>query len=261
MLWAFPARALGMGKIGYLVSGFFIILGYPLVLNLLRRRTRFWLTPRRLVWRTRRGQVRQLALDSLHYAFPLPFISVDGLIVREEDGPRALLTGMKNLQALRAILELRERTPLRGETLRAPTYALAMFPAKRREKAGLLKWLAHSGVVVMRPGQLVFLEDRHLRNMVWSLFGWLPGDFQGLSLSALMQQLQLLPEAEFDRCLERLAPTGGGSRWSSSAVTHGRTDSGEYHVLLPDGSVLTGAPEATQHEAIRRVLQLDKART
>lgn len=76
-----------------------------------------------------------------------------------------------------------------------------------------------------------------------------------------MQQLQLLPEAEFDQLLEQLTPIGGNWRWSSSEVTHGLTSDDQYEVTLPDGAVLTGVPDATQQAAIRRVLQPGGART
>lgn len=260
MLWAIPAHSLGLGRNGYLVSGFLIFMGFPLLLGLLRRRTRFWLTPRRLVWRTGRGQVKQLALDSLRYAFTTPLVAKDGLVVRQEGGPRSLLAGMENLYTLRAVLALRELPPLRGQALSAPTYALAMFPVIRREKAGRFAGRVH-GVLVMRPGQLVFLEDRHLWNIVRVVFREVPDDLHGLTLSALLQQLQLLPEAEFGRYLEEAVRAGEGSRWFSSAVTHGLTADDKYQVVLPDGSVLTGTPDATQQAAISRVLQLGKART
>ncbi len=84
---------------------------------------------------------------------------------------------------------------------------------------------------------------------------------QGLTLSALLHQLQLLPEAEFDRYLEELVRAGEASRWFSSDVTHGITADDKYQVLLPEGAVLTGTPDATQHEAIGRLLQLGRART
>lgn len=250
LLWLFPARALSLGKYGYLASGLLLIVGYHLLLKFLRRRTRFWLTPRRLVWRTRRGEVNQLALDSLRYAFTPLFFARDGLILRQEDGTRTPLAWMENLHALRTVLVLRELPPLRGQALGAPTYALAMFPAIRREGAGQRKWPARSGVLVMRPGQLVFLEDKHLWNIVRDVFHKVPDELYGLSLNTLLQQLQLLPEAEFDRCLEEAVRAGGGEHWSSSAVSHGITASDEYLVRLPDGTVLTGAPDATRHEAI-----------
>ncbi|WNG37756.1 hypothetical protein F0U61_31770 [Archangium violaceum] len=261
LLWILPARALALGYSGYLVSGFLILVGFPLLLRLLRQRTRFWLTPRRLVWRTRRGQVRQLALDSLRYAFALPFVSRDGVVVRQEGGPRTLLAGMENLPALRTVLALRELSPLHGQTLSAPTYALAMFPAVRGERPSKFRWLASSGVLVMRPGQFVFLEDKHLWNIVREVCHRVTDALYGLSLSTFLQQLQLLPEAEFDRCLEAAIRAGGGSCWPSSAVTHGITASDEYQVRLPDGTVLTGTPDPTQHEAISRILQLGGARS
>ncbi|WNG57229.1 hypothetical protein F0U59_22495 [Archangium gephyra] len=81
-----------------------------------------------------------------------------------------------------------------------------------------------------------------------------------MTLSMLLQQLRLLPEAEFDRCLEEIVRAREGSRWAWSSVTHGLTADDKYQVLLPDGSVLTGAPDATQHTAISRVLQLSRTR-
>ncbi|MCY1081328.1 hypothetical protein [Archangium lansingense] len=260
MFWAIPARALGLTQLGYQVSGFLILVGLPLLLGLLRWRTRFWLTPRRLVWRTARGQVKQLALDSLRYAFTNPLVVRGGLVVRREGGPRSFLVGMKNLEGLRVVLTLRGLPELRGQAQSAPTYALAMFTAVRREKAGLFKG-RYSGVLVMRPGQLIFLEDRHIWSMVRVLFREAPDNLYGLTPSMLLQQLQLLPEAEFDRCLERLTPAGGGSRWSFSEVTHGLTADDKFQVLLPDGTVLIGTPDDTQHAAISRVLQLSRART
>ncbi len=167
---------------------------------------------------------------------------------------------MKNLRTLRAVLAVRELPPLRGQVLSAPTYALAMFPAIRQTGSGF-KRRVRSGVLMMRPGQIVFLEDSNLWNIVREVFHKAPNDFHGLTLSVLLQQLQLLPEAEFDRCLEEIVRAGEGSRWSSSAVTHGITASDKYQVLLPDGVVLTGTPDATQHEAISRLLQLGRART
>ncbi|MFY0570824.1 hypothetical protein ACN28E_44300 [Archangium lansingense] len=260
MFLAIPGRALGLTLMEYRVLGFLLLVGLPLLLGLLRRRTRFWLTPRRLVWRTARGQVKQLALDSLHYAFTFPLVARTGLVVRREGGPRSLLAGMRNLAGLRVVLTLRGLPALRGQAQSAPTYALAMFTAVRREKVGLFKG-RYSGVLVMRPGQLVFLEDRHIWNMVRVLFREALDNLYGLTPSMLLLQLQLLPEAEFDRCLEQLTPAGGGSRWSFSDVTHGLTADDKYQVVLPDGSVIAGTPDATQHAAISRVLQLGRART
>ena len=56
------------------------------------------------------------------------------------------------------VLALRELPLLRQRALSAPTYALAMFPALRFKKTGRFTGSAQSGVLVMRPGQLVFLE-------------------------------------------------------------------------------------------------------
>jgi hypothetical protein len=168
---------------------------------------------------------------------------------------------MEQLRVLRAVLSVRELPPLRDQPLRAPTYALAMFPATRRAKGHGPKRGGAPGVLVMRPGQLVFLEDSHLWPITREIFHRVPDDFHGLTLSALLHQLQLLPEAEFDRCLEDIVRAGEGSRWFSSDVTHGITADDKYQVLLPDGAVLTGTPDAAQHVAIGRVLQLGRART
>ncbi|MFY0527652.1 hypothetical protein ACN28I_32400 [Archangium gephyra] len=262
MCWGNPAAKMGLDRTGIFVSGAVILVGIPLLVGVLRRRARFWLTPRRLVWRTSRGRVNELALDSLRYASTFPLVAKNGLVVRQgDDGPRALLVGLENLQNLRVVLALRELPLLRERALSAPTYALAMFPALRREKGSRFK-TASSGVLVMRPGQLVFLEDQHLWNIVRVLFGRVPDDLYGLTLNMMMQQLRLLPQAEFDRCLEQLTPaTDSGYRWSSSEVTHGLTADDKYQVVLPDGAVLTGTPDATQQAAISRVLQLGRART
>lgn len=260
--WGLPASRLGLDRIEIMVSGACMILGIPVLVGFLRRRARFWLTPRRLVWRTSRGHVKELALDSLRYTTTNPFLAKNGLFVRREGGPRALVAGMDKLQALTAVLALRElpSLALREQALSAPTYPLAMFPALRGEKAGRFT-RHHSGVLVMRPGQLVFLEDRHLWNIVRVLFRESPDDLYGLTLSMLLEQLQLLPEAEFDRRLEQLTPAGSGYRWSSSEVTHGLTANDKYRVLLPDDTELTGTPNATQQAALSRVLQLGRART
>ncbi|HEX5750544.1 MAG TPA: hypothetical protein VFZ09_30225 [Archangium sp.] len=260
--WGFPAARLGLDRIETLVSGVLMIAGIPLLVGLLRRRARFWLTPRRLVWRTSRGQVKELPLDSLRYATTHPFFARNGLVVRREDGPRSLLAGMDKLQALMAVLALRELPVLglREKALSAPTSPLAMFPAVRGEKTGSRRNL-RSGVLVMRPGQLVFLEDSHLWNIVRRLVRETPGHFYGLTLLMLLEQLQLLPEAEFDRHLEQLTPTGSGYRWSFSEVTHGLTADDKYKVHLPDGTELTGVPDATQQAALSRVLQLGRSRT
>ncbi|MGZ3459906.1 MAG: hypothetical protein ACXU86_15540, partial [Archangium sp.] len=111
-------------------------------------------------------------------------------------------------------------------------------------------------MIVMRSGHVAFLPDQGFDDMLRALIGTFPyGRPYELTLSLLLQQLCLLPEADFDRCLERAASASGGELWPASTVTHGPapSDSG-YQFTVRNGPVLTGFPDASLRDAISRVL-------
>ena len=163
---------------------------------------------------------------------------------------------LRELDLLEALLRMHAVPPLHGRVSGPPAYTLAMFPATRRLYTSGPEHWDEPGLLVMRSGHVAFLPDRCFDDMLRALFGsWPTGRPAELTLSMMMQQLRLLPVEDFDRCLATAVRVGRGELWEAARVTHGPAPSGRgYQFTVPQGPVLTGYPDASQHDAIGRVV-------
>ncbi|MFL5358242.1 hypothetical protein [Archangium sp.] len=238
---------------------FFIFILSVLMRALLPDPHRYWLTPRRLVWKQFFGGMKQMPLESLR---------PDGITrlthsrnswtrpLRGEGKQTVTFSNLQNLDLLEALLRMHTGPPLRGRVSGPPTYTLAMFPATRRSHTAGPEYWDEPGLLVMRSGHVAFLPDQGFDDMLRALFGTWPTERPAeLSLPLMMQQLCLLPAEDFDRCLATAVRAGRGELWAAARVTHGPVPSGRgYQFTVPQGPVLTGYPEASQHDAIGRVV-------
>lgn len=250
-------HALGDSEGPWLASLFALLVCVTGVGMVLRLRTRYWLTPRRLVWRPLLGGTEQI---------PLNTIQPDGVVASPEwESPRTLrivgrqsvtLQELQQLEILEALLELHRRPPLLGRVSGLPAYPLAMFPAERRLKNPHIEYPAQPGVIVMRPAYVAFLAEQGLDSILSGLSGTWPNERpKSLTLLLLLQQLRLLPEADFDRCVEEAVRASGGELWPVATITHGPIPSGGGHQFTSDrDAVLTGFPRSAQRDAIGRVM-------
>nr|AYM52387.1 hypothetical protein [Cystobacter sp.] len=254
-------RSFRSGSVLWFVSAGiqFLILTTP-VFRTLWSVGRFVLTPRRLVWKPLLGKTKQLSLDSIPpqgiTTEPHAFTKKTG-VLRVSGGSETLaLRDIRHLDRMRALLELHRRPLLFGRVLGPPTYPLAMFQATRRPVLSGPEHEGESGLLVLRSGQVAFLPEQGSDSVLRALFGeWPTGCPKGLTLPLMMQQLSLLPEADFDRCVEEAVRASGGALWPSATVNHGPAPSGRGYLFSPrQGPVLTGVPDDSLLEAIDRVV-------
>lgn len=237
---------------------FFLLVPLMVMGLTLPKTTRYWLTPRGLVWKPLLGGMKHMPLESLR---PDGITRLTGrhswaLPLRVEGKQTVTFSNLRNLDLLEALLRMHAGPPLRGRVSGPPTYTLAIFPATRRPyTAGPDSW-DEPGLLVMRSGHVAFLPEQGFDDMLRALFDtWLTVRPAELTLPILMQQLCLLPAEDFDRCLETAAHAGRGELWPAARVTHGPAPSGRgYQFTVHQGPVLTGYPDASQHDAIGRVV-------
>ena len=131
-----------------------------------------------------------------------------------------------------------------------------MFPAERRLKNPHIEYPAQPGMIVMRPGYVAFLAEEGLDSILKGFSGTWPNPRpKSLTLLLLLQQLRLLPEADFDRCVEEAVRASGGEHWPVATITHGPVPSGGGHQFTTGrDAVLTGFPRSAQRDAIGRVM-------
>lgn len=236
---------------------FFMI---PLIMIgfVLPKTSRYWLTPQGLVWKQLLGRMKQMPLESLR---PNGITRLQGrnpwaLPLRVEGKQTVTFAGLRDLDLLEALLRMHAVPPLHGRVSGPPSYTLAMFPATRRPYTSGPEYWDEPGLLVMRSGHVAFLPDQGFDDMLRALFGtWPTGRPAELTLSMMMQQLCLLPVEDFDRCLATAVRVGRGDLWSADKVTHGPAPSGRgYQFTVHQGPVLTGYPDASQHDAIGRVV-------
>ncbi|QRK12137.1 hypothetical protein JQX13_20110 [Archangium violaceum] len=222
---------------------------------------RFLLTPRRLVWKPLLGKTKQLSLDSIPHdgitTEPHAFTKKTG-VLRVKGGTETLtLSDVRLLERMKALLELHRRPLLFGRVLGPPTYPLALFQATRRPASSGPEHAGEPGMLVLRSGYVAFLPEEGFDFMLRALFGeWPRGCPKKLTLPLMMQQLSLLPEADFDRCVEDAVRAGGGALWPAATVTHGSAPSGQGYQFTPrHGPVLTGVPDDSLRDAFDCVMR------
>ncbi|WP_375768366.1 hypothetical protein NR798_42925 [Archangium gephyra] len=249
------------GQYGLLLPALLPLL-LPLLglLRTLKHVGRFWLTPRRLVWKPLVGPARQISLDSIRSggitSEPHAFTKKLGVLHVAAGDELLTLSDVRQLPLMEALLELHRRPRLFGRDLGAPAYPLAMLQVTRRPAASAPGQEGAPGMMVLRSGQVAFLPEQGFDAMLRALFGeWRDGCPEKLTLPLMLEQLSLLPEADFDQCVEEAVRAGGGALWPAATVTHGPAPSGQGYQFTPrDGPVLACVPDASQHEAISRVV-------
>jgi hypothetical protein len=209
-------QSIASGRYGLLIFDLFPILS--VLLPTLQLTGRFWLTPRRLVWKPILGSMIQLSLDAIPSdgitTKPHAFTKKTG-VLRVKGGEKTLtLRDLPQLDRMRALLELHRRPLLFGRTVGTPTYPLTMFQTHRRPAGSGPAHEGRSGWVVVRSNHAAFLPERGFDAMLRALFGeWPNGRPEKLTLPLMVQQLSLLPEADFDRCMKQAVRAGGGEIW------------------------------------------------
>ncbi|MFY0571839.1 hypothetical protein ACN28E_49530 [Archangium lansingense] len=248
----------------YWLIGFALIPLVPVLIGLLRtlkETGRFWLTPQRLVWKPLVGPAKQISLESIGpdgiTTEPHAFTKKTGVLHVTGGGETLKLSDVWQLPLMEALLKLHRKPRLLGRVQGPPTYPLAMFKAWRRPADSPPEHKGEPGMLVLRSGQVAFLPERGFDAMLRILFGeWPNGIPEKLTLPLMLRQLSLLPEADFDPCVEQAVHAGGGELWPAATVTHGRAPHGqEYHFTPRQGPVLATVPNASQREAIARVVQ------
>lgn len=241
-------------------AGLLLFLLIPLIIMgfVIPRTNRYWLTPRGLVWKQLFGGMKQIPLESLRPdgITRLPGRNPWALPLRVEGKQTVTFSKLRNLDLLEALLRMHAGPPLHGRVSGPPTYTLAMFPATRRPYTAGPEYWDEPGLLVMRSSHVAFLPEQGFDDMLRALFGtWPTGRPAELFLPRMMQQLCLLPVEDFDRCLATAVRASRGELWEAARVTHGPAPSGRgYQFTVHQGPVLTGYPEASQHDAIGRVV-------
>ncbi len=248
----------------YWLLGFALFPLVPLLgtlLHTLRGLNRVWLTPRRLVWKPLLGPARHLSLDTLRpdgiTTEPNFYAKKSGVLHVSGGGESLTLNNVWNVGLLEALLQLHRGPRLLGRLQGPPTYPLAMFQAHRRPADSRPEQEGAPGMLVLRSSQVAFLPEKGFDAMLRALFGdWHHERPEKLTLPLMLEQLSLLSEADFDRCVEEAVRAGGGELWPAATVTHGRAPYGrEYQFTVRNGPVLALVPGASEREALDRVVR------
>ncbi|KFE67619.1 hypothetical protein [Hyalangium minutum] len=206
-------------------------------------RSRFWLTPERLVWILSGDAPQQLPLKNL-----LPgSISLlpAGLGVRVEGEAHVTLPGVRRPRALVALLKLyswKRRGPEGMARERVTRRAFLDELGTGREQDRV--W----GICVFRPGYLAFLPERQptlgdrLRYLVGAASPTVPAELK--RLEAWVKQLRKLPEEEFDAHLQELLKACGGHLWPSRVLHRARNIGGQGPRILVRRRSVVAIPEA-----------------
>jgi hypothetical protein len=206
-------------------------------------RSRFWLTPERLVWFPSHGEPEQLPLRTL-----LPgSISLlpAGLGVRVQGEKHVTLSGVRRPRALALLLKLYGR---RKHGLEVPARQLVTRRAYLDELGTGREQDRVWGMCVFRPGYLAFLPERQptlsdqLRFLVGAASPVVPAELKRLDV--LVKQLQKLPEEEFDTHLREVIQARGGQLWPSKVLHRARNLQGQGPRLLVRRRSVVAIPEA-----------------
>lgn len=217
--------------------------------------TRFWLTPRRLVWTDWLGGMKSMPLESIRpegISSGTPLLPLDSpLRVR---GPRTVsFRALENLDLLEGLLEMYCGPPLHGRLPELPTYSLTMFPATRHSERFGHEYRPQQGLLVIRSGHVAFLPQDGASNILRAVFGARHnGRPEEASLSWLMRRLRVLPAEQFDQYLEKAVRAGDGELWPAATVTCFPAPSGTgYQFTSHEPVVLTGFPESPLPDTFR----------
>lgn len=216
-------------------------------------RSRYWLTPERLVWFPSRGEPQQLPLNVL----PPGSISLlpAGLGVRVEGDKRVTLVGVRKPRNLAALLKLYSRrkheSPRTARDRVTPRAYLDELGTGREQDR---VW----GMCVFRPGYLAFLPERQptlgdrLRFLVGAASPTAPAELKRLEV--LVKQLCQLPEEEFDAHLKEVLQARGGHLWPSQELHQARNLQGQGPRILARMRSVVAIPEA-RPEAVEQYFQ------
>ncbi|MFY0581447.1 hypothetical protein ACN28S_50785 [Cystobacter fuscus] len=235
--------------------------GALLAVYFLRYTGRFWLTARRLVWQPRLGEPVQVSLAS---------IAPEGITalaawgeVRVEGERRVTVRHAGAAGRLAALLELHRRSPFLGRVDGTPRVRdVSVVPAWRGPEGAVPGSRTEPGVAVLRPGYAAFLPAHRAADMFQGLtapLGAKPeADAAGVDVSVelLVEQLRLLPEADFDAYLRQAVFAQGGELWFADEVRPGEAASAGHVCLVGARGVgMQLRPDSIQAEATHRIVR------
>jgi hypothetical protein len=242
MLWLIAVT----GAASWLPLG---LMPLQLVLLLVARSGKYWLTSERLVWKPFLGEAVQVSLASLS----------TGSVRLEDFGTTVVVEGERTVRVrhvehakqLATALEMHRHPPLRGSRLAGRLDDVACYPAALGEGTPWMK-----GFAILRRGVVSFVPERSGAEMLRVLTG-APG-VSGLSVEVpwLIEQLCYLPSlAEFEATVDRLVAAVGGVRWADHEARHRANVPVWKEICFTSGrSVLSGKVDWHQQEVVERLL-------
>jgi hypothetical protein len=222
----------------------------------LRCSGRFWLTAKRLMWQPRVGEPVQVSLESIA---PGGISALPAWGTVRVEGDRSLtVRHAGQAGVLAALLELHRRSPFLGEVDGTPRVReVSVLPALRAREDAKSGQRAEPGVAVLRPDYAAFLPaHRHAE-----VFRLLTGpDARSpeadVTVELLVEQLRLLPEAQFDARMRQAVCASGGELWLADEVRPGTAaGAGQVYRLGARGVGMEVRPDSAQAEVTDRIVR------
>jgi hypothetical protein len=223
----------------------------PLVLVLLMvvRSGKFWLTSERLVWKPFLGEPVQVSLASL--APGSVRLGDFGTTVVAEGERTVCVRYVEGAKQLATALELHRHPPLRGSGLAGRLEDVACYEAVLVEGSSRVK-----GFAILRRGVVSFVPERAGTELLRVLTGAPAVPGLAVEVPWLIEQLRYLPSlAEFGVTVDRLVAAVGGVRWAAAEARHRANVPVWKDIRFTSGrSVLSGKVDWHQQGVAERLL-------
>ncbi|WP_158501858.1 hypothetical protein [Vitiosangium sp. GDMCC 1.1324] len=220
----------------------------------LRCTGRFWLTSKRLMWQPRVGEPVQVSLESIA---PGGISALPAWGEVRVEGDRILTVRHAGLAGvLASLLDLHRRSPFLGAVDGKPRVReVAVLPALRTPGGSGPEQEAEAGVAVLRPGYAAFIPSHRHAEVFRGLAGPDARDPEAdVTVELLVEQMRLLPEAEFDRRMRQAVLASGGELWFADEVRPGGA-AGQVYRLGARGVGMELRPDSAQAEATERIVR------
>lgn len=222
----------------------------------LRCTGRFWLTSKRLMWKPRFGEPVQVSLASIG---PEGISALPAWGEVRVEGDRILtVRHAGHAGLLAALLDLHRRSPFLGEVDGTPRVReVSVLPASRLSDGARSGQRVEPGVAVLRPGYAAFLPEDGYAEVFRGLAGPDARSPEAdMTVELLVEQMRLLPEAEFDAHMRRAVLSSGGELWLADEVRSGPVPAaGQVFRLGAHGKGMELRPDAAQAEATDRIVR------
>ncbi|QSQ13009.1 hypothetical protein [Myxococcus landrumensis] len=227
-------------------AGVPVALLVAMVLGVLFKSGRVWLTGERLLWVPTLGEAVSVPLESI----PVGGVTLERALSLRVDGePRVQVPFLSDARHLATLIELHSQPPLRGLVRTGVKLSDAVvYPAVLKDGAE-----HRSGWAVLRPAGVSFVPEGTGSQVLSTVLG------REVALPAeagwVLEQLRWLSATEFDAWVARLVGVTGGTSWSAwDRVRRGEEPLWKQLRFTKGNQVLSGQMEWPSHADAERVL-------